>query len=316
MIEFVLSDADLAEVRFAVSPLNELTLSLRVLSDPGRYPLHLRWLRRLLDLRPEPDMAVLRALTNERGWTPDFLSPRPESPFTRIEDEFARLRTTSAETVQQDLKAIHDNVPAVLADRERVFAALSDYWQRGLAGSWDRMRTTLQADIVYRGRVMAQAGLGAMLAEISDRISFDSPVVRVRIGGVGERRIETSGTGLTLMPTLFALHTAVPVDPAAPPMLIYAARGVGTLWETRLAPSSAALAGILGQVRADLLTSLAEPQSSTDIARRTNVTASAVNQHLRALRNAGLLTSYRHSRSVLYVRTELGDALILHSGTP
>jgi DNA-binding transcriptional ArsR family regulator len=316
MIEFVLSDTDLAGVRFAVSPLNELTLSLRVLHDPGRYPLHLSWLRRLLDLRPEPDMTVLRALTNKRGWTPDFLSPRPESPFTRIEDEFARLRTTPAETIQRDMKAIQDTVPAALSDPDRIFEALEDYWRRGLADSWDRMRTTLQADIVYRGRLMAQAGLGTMLTDISDRISFDSPIVRVRIDGIESNRIETKGTGLTLMPTLFVLHTAIPVDPTAPPMLIYAARGVGTVWETRLAPSAAALAGILGQVRADLLTSLAEPQSSTDIARRTNVTTSAVNQHLRALRDAGLLTSYRHSRSVLYVRTELGDALVLHSGMP
>ena len=316
MIEFVLSDSDLAGVRFAVSPLNELTLSLRVLNDPGRYPMHLRWLRRLLDLRPEPDMAVLRALTNKRSWTPDFLSPRPESPFARFEDEFARLRTTTAETIQRDMKAIQDHVPDALSDPDRVFAALEDYWRRALADSWDRVRTTLQADIVYRGRVMAEAGLGAMLVGISDRISFESPIVRVHIPSIASHRIETKGTGLTLMPSLFVLHTGIPVDLTAPPMLLYASRGIGTVWETRLAPSTAALAGILGQVRADLLTSLAEPQSSTDIARRTNVTTSAVNQHLRALRDAGLLTSYRHSRSVLYVRTELGDALVLHSGMP
>ncbi|MET0234829.1 MAG: DUF5937 family protein [Kibdelosporangium sp.] len=316
MIEVVLSDSDLAGVRFAVSPLNEVTLSLRALHDPGRYPLHLRWLRRLLDLRPEPDTAVLRALPNSRGWTPDFLSPRPESPFTRFEDEFAALRRTPSETIQRDLEAVHGKVPTVLNDHDRIFEALDDYWQRAFASSWDRMRTTLQADIVHRGRLMAQAGLGTMLTGISDRISFDSPVVRIRIHGIPPARIEANGAGLTLMPSLFVLHTAIPVDFTAPPMLIYTARGVGTVWETRLAPSSAALAGILGQVRAGLLTELAEPQSSTDIARRTGVTTSAVNQHLRALRDAGLLSSYRHGRSILYVRTELGDALVLHSGMP
>jgi DNA-binding transcriptional ArsR family regulator len=39
------------------------------------------------------------------------------------------------------------------------------------------------------------------------------------------------------------------------------------------------------------------------------VTLSAANQHLRALRAAGLLASVRHGRHVLYLRTELGDGL-------
>ena len=40
------------------------------------------------------------------------------------------------------------------------------------------------------------------------------------------------------------------------------------------------------------------------------VTASAVNQHLRVLRDAGLLVSTRYGRSVLYLRSELGSALL------
>ena len=40
------------------------------------------------------------------------------------------------------------------------------------------------------------------------------------------------------------------------------------------------------------------------------VTASAVNQHLRVLRDAGLLISTRYGRSVLYLRSELGSALL------
>ena len=45
MIEYRLAGADLGEVRFAISPLNELSLSLRTFRDPGRYPLLLRWLQ-------------------------------------------------------------------------------------------------------------------------------------------------------------------------------------------------------------------------------------------------------------------------------
>jgi DNA-binding transcriptional ArsR family regulator len=309
MIEFVLGESDLADVRFAVSPLNELTLSLRVLKDPGRYPWHLPFVRRVRDV----DTEVLLALTTERGWTPDFLSPRPLSPFTRIEDEFAALREIPTRALRRDFRAVFGEVPAVLRDRGRMLAALENYWDVVLAGQWNRMRTILEADIAHRGREMVQHGLAAMFAGISERITFVSPVVRVLIKGVESWRVEARGQGLTLVPSLFALRTAVPLDREAPPLLIYAARGAGTLWESGRTHGPAALAGVLGQVRADLLAGLGEPRSSTDIARRTGVTTSAVNQHLRALRDAGLLASQRHGRSVVYARTELGEALVSHS---
>ena len=309
MIEFVLGESDLVDVRFAVSPLNELTLSLRVLKDPAKYPLHLPWVRQIRDV----DVDVLLALSTERGWTPDFLSPRPLTPFTRIEDEFAALREISTRAMRCDFRALFGEVPEVLRDRHRVLDAVESYWHKALDGQWDRMREVLEADIAHRGRVMAQHGLAAMLSGISERITFASPVVQVRISGVPPRRVEAGGQGLTLVPSVFARRTAVPVDPGAPPLLIYAARAAGTVWETGPCRGPEALAGVLGQVRADLLAELARPCSSTDLARRTGVTTSAVNQHLRALRDAGLLASQRHGRSVVYARTELGDALVSHS---
>jgi len=95
---------------------------------------------------------------------------------------------------------------------------------------------------------------------------------------------------------------------------MYGARGVGTLWQAEPRRAPAALAGLVGAPRAGLLTVLAAPASSTELAGRLGVTTSAVNQHLRALRDAGLLTSARHGRSVLYLRSELGDALVAGVG--
>ena len=59
-----------------------------------------------------------------------------------------------------------------------------------------------------------------------------------------------------------------------------------------------------------LLVLLEAPASSTELAVRLGVTPAAVNQHLRALRAAGLLTSARHGRSVLYLRSEIADQLV------
>src|SRR3954451_21825188 len=76
MIEYELAGNDLGEVRFAISPLNELVLSLRTLRDPGRFPLQLPWLRATGPARAGLDLALLGALTNESLWTPVYLTPR------------------------------------------------------------------------------------------------------------------------------------------------------------------------------------------------------------------------------------------------
>lgn len=90
---------------------------------------------------------------------------------------------------------------------------------------------------------------------------------------------------------------------------MYGAHGVGTLWESDRPTAPDALAHLVGVVRARLLGVLDAPASSTELAVRLGVTTSAVNQHLRAMRDAGLPTSARHGRSVLYLRSQLGDDL-------
>src|SRR5205085_2589139 len=77
LIEYELAGADLGEVRFALSPMNEVALSLRTWREPGRYPLMLPWLNLTAAARSDLDGELLLALTNDNLWTPDFLTPRP-----------------------------------------------------------------------------------------------------------------------------------------------------------------------------------------------------------------------------------------------
>jgi DNA-binding transcriptional ArsR family regulator len=293
-----------------------LVLSLRTLRDPGRFPLQLPWLRVTEPARTGLDLELLRALTNESLWTPDFLTPRPYSPLGRIEDELATLADTPAGVVRADLAEIHPaTLPSVLQGRParvlgRVLSALRDYWEACFEPHWTRMRTVLEADVVYRGRVMAHAGLAAMFAGIDPHVRLDGTVLRVRLRSDLSYRASTAGRGLTLSPSLFSRRGAVPISPAEPPHLIYPARGLGTLWETETSTPPTALASLIGRVRAQLLGLLETPTSSTELAVRLNVTPTAVNQHLRALRAAGLLISARHGRSVLYRRSDLGDHLL------
>ena len=316
LIEYELAGADLGEVRFALSPMNELALSLRTWRDPGRYPLMLPWLNLTEDSRAGLDRELLLALTNDNLWTPDFLTPRPRSPLTRFDDELEAVAATPLDVVRDDIAEVHPaGPPAVLTGRrdrllKRIVTELAAYWETCFEPWWPRMRTVLEADIVFRGRTIAREGLAAMFADLSPRIRLLDDVVRVEMTSkVGFRR-STAGEGLTLAPSLFTRNATAPISAEEPPLIMYGARGVGTLWEAEPPGERDALADLLGSVRARLLALLESPASSTELAVRLGVTTSAVNQHLRALRDGGLLTSARHGRSVLYLRSDLGDRVL------
>jgi len=315
MIEYELGELDLGEVRFAISPLNELGLALRVFRDPGRYPHHLPWLRMTEAARAGLDTEMLRALTNDQLWTPDFLHPLPTSPLTRFADELAGVAALPPRVVRDRLREVHPELPPVLAGRPdrvlaRVVRAVQGFWDACFEPWWPRMRAVLEADVAHRGRVIAQRGLAAMFADLSVRMRLVGNVVQVTTSSrIGYQR-STTGVGLTLVPSLFSRGGSTPITPEQPPLVMYAARGIGTLWTADRVTGPAALADLLGAPRASLLALLDSPASSTELGVRLGVTTSAVNQHLRALRAAGLLTSARHGRAVLYLRSELGDRLL------
>jgi DNA-binding transcriptional ArsR family regulator len=320
VVRYELVGTDLAGVRFAISPLNEAVLSLRSWRDPGRYPLHLPWIRAVQRMRDELDASMLLALTNDDLWTPDFLTPCPYSPLTRIEDELAALAGTAADVVERDLRAIHGRgrlPPPLRGPRAltRILDALAGYWQLCFAPHWPRMRALLEGDVTYRGRQIVQHGLAEMFAGLARRVSFAENVVEVRIRSNVHYTRPTTG-GLTLIPTMWTSDVSAPISPDEPAMIMYLARGMGTLWEAQPLPAPGALAGLLGATRAGLLIQLDVPASSTELAVRLGVTTPAVNQHLRALRSAGLLVSARYGRSVLYRRSDLAERLVAQAAGP
>jgi biotin operon repressor len=176
------------------------------------------------------------------------------------------------------------------------------------------MRALLEGDVTYRGRQIAQHGLAAMFADLSGTVRLVGNVVEVRLRSKLDYARPTTG-GLTLVPTLWTTNASTPISAAEPPMILYGARGLATLWEPQALPAPDTLAAILGVTRAGLLVHLETPASSTELAARLGVTTTAVNQHLRTLRDAGLLVSARHGRSVLYHRSDLGDRLTGRDGS-
>ena len=124
------------------------------------------------------------------------------------------------------------------------------------------------------------------------------------------REIGLDGRGLLLVPSVFSCHrTSAMTEPPWQPTLVYPARGVGLLWESAAAPPDA-LSKVLGRSRAQLLTDLDAPRTTTDLAERLAMTPGGVSQHLTALRDSGLVSARRHGRQVLYCRSPLADELV------
>ncbi|MEV5960310.1 DUF5937 family protein [Kribbella sp. NPDC051952] len=322
MISYRLGVDDLADMRFACSPLLETATSLWALTEPSAHVLHLPWIRQTsAALRDRPERELLLALVApEVQWLPDFVTPRPASPLPDVEEELTRVRATPPRRAVADVIRAYGGrpLPPVLEElcatprrlRDRVCAAMASYWELAMAPHWSRMRALLEADMVHRAQLLARDGAAAVLTGLDPSARWSDGVLRLRVSSYQlDYDADVRGRGFWLVPTLFAKHAISPVDPAEPPTVAYPARGVGTLWESRPARRPGALTDLLGKSRASLLLDLTAPTSTVELARRREVSPSAVSQHLSALHSTGLVTRARSGRVVLYSRSRLGDQL-------
>lgn len=314
--------ADLARVRFAVSPLWEAMAAVRALVDPRTHTHHLPWLEAVRPRLADLDLMPLLALQPRRGYTPDFPTPAPSRSLPEIRDQLADVLATPLDQVREEVRrALADRggepVPPGAEDllgdpgrtRSRVAAALESVWETLVAPHWSTLRELLEADIAHHGRLLTERGLEHVLPVLHPAIRWTGDAVVIEKGHRQTRNL--AGAGLLLQPSAFTWPAlAVVIDEPHQPGLVYPARGVAELWQPVTSDTTSALSQLLGRTRATLLGSLREPASTTTLARRHGLAAATVSQHLAALRGAGLVTPRRHRHSVLYQSTDLGNRLL------
>ncbi|MEV7024479.1 winged helix-turn-helix domain-containing protein, partial [Kitasatospora sp. NPDC093558] len=209
------------------------------------------------------------------------------------------------------LEPLHRDPPARLP---QLAAEIEAYWEIALAPYWARIRALLEADVFHRSRQAAEHGTARVLDDLHETVRWDGTALRLEGRHCLVSRLHT-GTGLLLLPSAFAWPRVLTrVLPPDPPQLIYPARGAATLWEPRATTCPDALAAVLGKSRARLLAELESPASTTELARRTGLSAAGVSQHLTALRAAGLTSAHRAGHTVLYARTATAESLLDQPG--
>ena len=87
-----LSSDDLAETRFAFSPIWELGMSLyKPMRDPSKHALHLPWVQEAMAAIEGRDLEILFAMVPPPGlapvvhpYIPDFLTPAPDDALPPV----------------------------------------------------------------------------------------------------------------------------------------------------------------------------------------------------------------------------------------
>lgn len=318
--QVVFEREDLMRCRFAVSPLWETLAAVHTLYEPHRQSFHLPWLR-TTRLPGHVDLTPIRLLLPRPGYVPDFLTPPPTSPLTSFEDGIAHLRATPPDRVAHELRlsllAPHRRLPPtttepLLADpaatRDTMADLLTTCWEHLIRPHWPRLQSFLDADIALRSRVLALEGLEALITGLDNRLRWEGDTLHMS-GPSAPERLHLDNRGLVLMPSAFIWPELILISEEPwQPTLVYPARGVGDLWTTPGSPPEA-LTKVLGRTRARILTHLNPPQTTHNLATSLNLAPATVSTNLTALRDAGLLDSWRAGREVFYTRSPLGSAL-------
>jgi DNA-binding transcriptional ArsR family regulator len=318
MVRYEFELDDLARTRFAISPMWETAAAIRALRNPSLISLHLPWVKRIRPRIRELDLSLAYALLPRRGYMADFLTPPPSTPLADFDDELELVRSTSPAQIRNDVELLiasgnaRESLRPYLEDPTAAVAALAEllaeFWHRALEPDWPRVRSLLEADLLYRSRRLTDGGVAMLFADLHPDVAWAGGGVDVTMRC--SERVELAGRGLVLVPSAFSCQcpSAMTESPWQPTM-IYPARGVALLWESA-APPADALAKVLGRSRATLLNDLDAPRTTTDLAARLDMTPGGVSQHLSALRDSGLVSSRRNGRQVLYCRSPIADELV------
>jgi DNA-binding transcriptional ArsR family regulator len=301
---------DLLRVRFATSPLIEAFASFEALRAPAHHPEHEPWARWARSRLEGADLALMEAASPLRsGYRPDFINPPPDRPRTTLARELQRVLATPRSRVARELARAYPDTEPPAIDLQELAAQISTYFERVLVPHWPRIEAAVEAEFSVRGRRLAREGAAAAFADLHPAVRFEDGTLL--IDRPYEHDVELGGRGLLLVPSIFVAPTVwAMTDPPWQPSVLYPPPGVAELWAPPARDRAAAVAGLLGRRRADVLAGLATPVSTLALAARLQASAAGVSAHLKALREAGLVTGRREGREVLYARTPLGDALL------
>ncbi|MFF4078406.1 ArsR/SmtB family transcription factor [Streptomyces sp. NPDC001777] len=318
------TDADLAKIWVAPGPdpLWETVLGVQLMCRNGPRSFG-EWRRRArTELRrrgAEGSARLVGAAAPPASYFPDFLTPAEGRHG--LSAGLEALRATPPDRLGREL-ALTANVRrlprwfAGLAAGERehldeLADAIRCVYEAVIRPDWTRAAATVEADRMVRARALRDGGVAGLLDSLRPALDWRAPTLHMRYPE--DRDIHLEGRGLCLIPSFFCHGGPVALaDPELPQVLVYPiARTEGPDAapfgaEGRLKP----LGGLLGRTRARVLTALQGSATTGELARVLHISTASASEHVRALREAGLVQGNRVGGCVIHSLTPLGEALL------
>ncbi|MEU9114309.1 winged helix-turn-helix domain-containing protein [Streptomyces sp. NPDC048483] len=260
---------------------------------------------------------LLAPLVPTRGYFPDFLTPAEgllgmdealcalrETPAPRLHDEISRLSTATRPLPPW----IRDMAEGSSRSLGRLAGVLQRYYEAAVAPYWPRVQGRIEADRAARGRALLDGGADRLLASLPPMLRWRAPVLEADYPV--DRDLHLNGRGLLLLPSYFCRRTPVTFhNSELTPVLVYPVEHQ-TPRLTPSAPPERCLGRLVGQTRSAILQGIGVGCTTSELARRVNVSLASASQHATVLRDAGLLVTLRQGNAVLHTLTPLGAALL------
>ncbi|MER7615534.1 helix-turn-helix domain-containing protein [Nonomuraea wenchangensis] len=327
-------------LRFAASPLAELTAMLHVLAEPGHHPQLAHWAGDVwAGLRPELAERLREAEFLWRSSRADFLVPaRPRPTLAEELDDVDLIDdetyVTAALVTTCGSNRVHFGAPSPLTDataRERTLdlaqarGALQEaFVERLLAdpaavrarvrhtleqcaeaffdAAWTGVAVQLATDLRLKNDLLKRQGIGAALASVSGAITLAPDGTCIIVDKLQDRATAAHSGEVTFLPSVFGRpHLVVAHAPGWQPVVQYPVAEASPSEPVSLETVTLRLEALAHPVRLRLLRTLARgPHTTGELAHAWELSPPEVSRHLAVLRRAGLLTARRHGRYVRY----------------
>jgi DNA-binding transcriptional ArsR family regulator len=234
--------------------------------------------------------------------------------LSALPEELFSVPDSSRSTLEAELNHLGRDMQSGAG--QRILEFIEQYWDWAIAPHWTSIRSSLEEEILFRGRTLAVGGPEAMLSELGGGVSWNRPILTAPYHRDLDHAV--SNSKLLLVPTVFFGGMRVFVKSDSVIAMSYQVRTTAlfhgsTVRKTCHEPADR-LAIMIGSRRAQVMRALVMPKTTTAVAESLGLAKSTVSQHLAVLTEAGVVWRQRLGGQVFYQLDREGFLLLEHLG--